>query len=191
MNFIDIAHASEEAHELTETTESTNGGVLSSLGINGQLFVFQLINFALVAAILWFLILKPLTKKMAERKKIIDESLDNVKKIEDNLTKSNSEYQKIISEAKVESNQILEKTAGESKRLSEEIKEQSKKEIESLVIQAKERIKEEREEMISVIKKDAGELVIAALEKILKEKVDGKKDKELIENAVKSIKLKK
>ncbi|MCX6778657.1 MAG: ATP synthase F0 subunit B, partial [Candidatus Magasanikbacteria bacterium] len=78
MNFIEIAHASEAPTELTETTEQS-GGVLGSLGINGQLFVFQLINFILVAAILWFLILKPLTKKMAERKKIIDESLDNVK----------------------------------------------------------------------------------------------------------------
>ncbi len=190
MNFIEIAHASEEAPELTETTGTAEGGVLGSLGINGQLFVFQLINFALVAAILWFLILKPLTKKMADRKKIIDESLNNVKKIEDNLAKSNTEYQKIINEAKTESHQILEKTAAESKRLSDEIKDQSKKEIESLVIQAKEKIKEEREEMILAIKKDAGELVITALEKILKEKVDNNKDKELIESAVKSIKLK-
>jgi len=53
------------------TTETEVQGVAASLGLNTQLFVFQLINFVIVAIILWFLILKPLIKKMEERKKII------------------------------------------------------------------------------------------------------------------------
>ena len=60
-------------------------GTLSSLGINGTLFIFQLINFAIVALILWYLILKPITKKMSERQKMIDDGIDNAKKIEDNI----------------------------------------------------------------------------------------------------------
>lgn len=190
MNFIEIARASERAPELTESTEQENG-VLDSLGINGQLFVFQLINFAIVAAILWFLILKPLTKKMAERKKIIDESLDNVKKIEENLAKSNIDYQAKLTEARSEANKILEKAMIESRQATENTKEQAKKEIEFLVTQAKNKIGEERAEMISVIKKDTADLVVAALEKVLKEKVDSKKDKELIEDVVKNVKLNK
>ncbi|MCX6779339.1 MAG: hypothetical protein NTU97_03855, partial [Candidatus Magasanikbacteria bacterium] len=90
-----------------------------------------------------------------------------------------------------EANKILEKTTLENKQLAESIKEQTKKEIASLTAQAKTKIKEEREEMISVIKKDAGDLVVAALEKILKEKVDSKKDKELIEGVVKTLKAQK
>ena len=62
---MDIVHAEETT---TNTTEPAgDGGVAASLGINGTLFVFQLINFAIVASIIWFLILKPLTKKMTER----------------------------------------------------------------------------------------------------------------------------
>ncbi len=190
MNFIEIARASQEAPEATESAEQS-GGVLESLGINGQLFAFQLVNFILVAAILWFLILKPLTKKMAERKKIIDESLDNVKKIEANLAKSNEDYQKKLDEAKAEANKILDKVAADGKRLTESAKEQAKKEIEILAGQAKAKIKEERDEMIGVIKKDAADLVATALEKILKEKVDNKKDKELIEEALKTVKTRK
>src|SRR3989339_519706 len=113
INFIDTALASETAEqEATQTTEEggTSGGVLADLGINGTLFVAQLINFALVAMILWFLILKPLTKKMSERQKMIDESIDNAKKIQENLNKSEKEYQTRIDQSKVDANKIMEKT---------------------------------------------------------------------------------
>lgn len=204
MNFIDIANASPvpEAKEITavpitasetgtaeHTTEASTEdvGVLASLGINGQMFVFQLINFALVAAVLWFLILKPVTKKMTERQKMIDDSLDNAKKVQENLTKSEKEYQIRIDEAKVESNKIIEKTQAEAEKLSAEIKVKAKREIDGLVLQAREKIKEEKNEVMSGIKKETANLVVAAMEKILKEKLDSKKDKELIENSLKDL----
>src|SRR3989344_6652802 len=95
---IDIVRAaSETAAEAVPQT-----GLLGSLGINSTLFIFQLINFIVVAVILWFLILKPLTKKMAERQRIIDESLDNAKKVGENLEKSEADYQKRLKQARLE-----------------------------------------------------------------------------------------
>jgi F-type H+-transporting ATPase subunit b len=204
MNFIDIANASPlpEANEITtvpitaaetgaaeHTTEAgaESAGVLGTLGINGQMFVFQLINFALVAAVLWFLILKPVTKKMTERAKMIDDSLDNAKKVQENLAKSEKEYQVRIDEAKVESNKIIEKTQAEAEKLSVEIKTKAKREIDGLVLVAREKIKEEKNEVMSGIKKETANLVVAAVEKILKEKLDSKKDKQLIEESLKDL----
>ena len=62
----------------TEVTHeaAAEESVAASLGLNTQLFGFQLLNFAVVGLIVWFLILKPLTKKMAERQQIINESLN-------------------------------------------------------------------------------------------------------------------
>src|SRR3989338_354343 len=94
----------------TETTEETGAdvGVLASLGLNGQLFTFQLINFAVVAVIIWFLILKPLTKKS--------------KKVQENLTKAERDYQKKIDDAKSAAGKILDSANLESKKLSEQLK---------------------------------------------------------------------
>jgi len=202
MNFIDIAQASpaKEVDKITavpiseteataeHTTEVTeDAGVLESLGINAQMFVFQLINFALVAAVLWFLILKPITKKMTERQKMIDDSLDNAKKIQDNLSKSEKEYQVRIDEAKVDANKIVEKAQVEAEKIGNEIKARAKNEIDSLVLQAREKIKEEKKEVMSGIKQETANLIAAALEKIIKEKMDSKKDKQLIEDSVKDL----
>ncbi|MEK9158891.1 MAG: ATP synthase F0 subunit B, partial [Patescibacteria group bacterium] len=75
--FIETVYASEEA---AEAAGQVSEGLLASLGINLPLFIFQLINFAIVAVILWFLILKPLTKKLAERQKMIDDSISNAER---------------------------------------------------------------------------------------------------------------
>jgi len=189
MKLIDIANASTEAVEhATETTEVAEG-LLASLGINGTLFVFQLINFAVVVLILWFLVLKPLTKKMGERQEKIEESLKNAERVEENLRKSEAKYQEKIDEAKAEAAKIMEKTQTEAKEMGENMKNKSKEEIELLIVQVKKNIEIEKKEMITQIKTVAGELVVAAMEKVLEEKIDDKKDKEMILRSVKNIKV--
>ena len=190
MIFIDIAHAStERAVKAEQTTEaSVNTDLLASLGLNGSQFIFQWINFAIVVAVLWFLILKPLTKKLNERQKMIDDSIKNAEKIQKNLEKSDKDYQVRMDVAKVEANKILEKAQAETTVVAEDMKNKTKKEIEQLVDHAKKNIKLEKEAMMAGLKKETAEIVISAMEKILSAKMDGKKDKEMIENALKDIK---
>lgn len=185
MPFIDTVYASE-----TEEVEagSADAGVLASLGINGSLFAFQLINFAIVAVVLWFLILKPLMQKITERQKAIDESLENAKRVQDNLVRSERDYQARIDGAKVEANKIIEKAGVEAQKFSEELKNKAKKEIENLLVQAKTNIRLEKEEVLGEIKTVAAELVTKALEKILSEKINSEQDKKLIERTLKEMK---
>ncbi len=193
--FIDIAWASTE-ESTTESTESghatteasSDAGLLGSLGINGQLFLFQVINFAIVMVVLWYLILKPITKKMAERQKLIDDSIDNSKKVEDNLRRSEKAFQEKVDEAKVESNRIIEKASTEAEKLSADLKEKAKKEIETLVETARRNIKNEKAAMSAELKAETAGLVVAALEKILSGKLDDKKDKQFIEEILSTLK---
>ncbi len=173
-----IQPTSENAGEaLTVIKEES---VLASLGLNGQLFVFQLFNFALVAAIVWWLILKPLTKKMEERKQIVEDSLTKADEINTRLMMSEKKYQEKIDEAKMQANHIIETAHNEAVSLAEKIKIQAKQEIETVVGQAREKIQRDREQMKAEIKEELAGVVVAAVEKILDEKMDDKKDAALI-----------
>ena len=167
--------------------EAADTGVLASLGLNTSQFVFQLVNFAIVAAIIWYLILKPLTSRLAERQKMIDESIENSKKVQENLVKAERDYLKKIDEAKAEAGKIMENANAEGKNTTEQMKVQAKKEIEMLVEQAKRNIKIEEVEMVSRIKSQTAELLTSALEKILEEKIDTKKDEKLIASALEKL----
>ncbi len=198
-NFIDRAEAatSQETPEAVETHETVAGvahetpaadaGVLASLGINSKLFGFQLINFLIVVGVVWFIILKPLTKKMAERQKLIDESLENAQKIQDKIAKGEKDYQERIDTAKVDANKIIEKATATAVELGEAMKEKAKADIEHLIGQAKRDIEAERDRTIVLVKKNAAEMVVAAVEKVLSEKLDGAKDQKLVQEMVSKI----
>ena len=163
--------------------------ILDSFGLNLNLFLFQLANFAIVAAILWFLILKPLSKKLAERKNLIDQSLDNAKKIQDSLAKSEADYKKRMAAARVEAEKLLEAASGEAGAVAEELKTKARLDIEALVKQAKHNIQMEKDEMITAFRGQAAALVVLALEKILEEKMTAEKDKKIIAGIVGKLKV--
>lgn len=188
MNLVDFAYAQETAPVVGATQEAVEPGVAASLGLNGTLFIFQLINFAIVAVIIWFLILKPLTKKMTERQKLVDESIDNAKRIQDTLQKSEQKYQDRIDQAKVEANKVIEKASHEAEMTAADMKVKAKEEIDGLVVQAKHNLSVEKDEMMIELKQETAELIATALEKILGEKVDVKKDRAMIEEMIQKIK---
>ncbi len=196
---MNIVYAAEAVHEVAEKVAENGAevsshvaeevGLLASLGIEPILFIFQLINFAVVSLIIWFLILKPLTSKMTERQEKIEKGLVHAEEVEETLRRSEVKYQEKIDEAKSEAAKILSKAGAEAGEMGEKMKIKSKQEIELLVDQAKRNINIEKDEMIIEIKKQAGELVVTALEKILEEKIDDRKDKEMILRSVKNIKV--
>jgi F-type H+-transporting ATPase subunit b len=177
------AHGETVSHMSAPADES----VAASLGINVQLFAFQLINFAIVLGIVWFLILKPLTKKMEERKVLIDESLDKAKEIETNHIMSQQKYQEKIDEAKIEANKIIEQASVSAEKVAETLKIKAKQEIEMLIEQAKKGIERERVEMRDEIRKETADMIVAALQKVMGEKVS----KELDETYIRSLVAKK
>lgn len=169
------------------TTEAVQDqGLLASLGLNVQLFAFQLINFAIVLGIVWFLILKPLTKKLDERRKIIDESLDKAKEVETNLMMSEQKFNEIIKDAKNQASVIIQKSHDEAEKMGAEMKEKTKKELSDLVEKTKKAIIAEKEEMKAELRQETVQLVILTAEKILGEKLDDKKDEKFIRDILHS-----
>lgn len=177
-----------EAHTTSVTETTTDSSLFASLGLNGQQFLFQLFNFALVFVIIWFLVLKPLTKKMEERKHIIDESLEKAEEIDTVLRNTSVQFQEKIDEAKVEANKIVAKAYEDATTTGEEMKKKAKEEIELLVIQAKKNIDIDKEAMRQELKQETLALVVLATEKILSQKLDGKKDEQYIQDILATLK---
>lgn len=183
-----VEKAREYIVQETKTVATQDESIAASLGLNTQLFVFQLINFALVAAIVWWLILKPLVKKMEERKKMIDESVDNAKAIETNLQMSEKKYQEKIDEAKVRANQVMEKSYAEAESLTKGLREKARVDIRLLVEQAKKNIEIDKQEMKAEIREETAALVVLAVEKLMEKKLDEKEDEKFINNILEEIK---
>mgnify|MGYP001580267746 CR=1 FL=1 len=160
------------------------GSLIETFHIDLKLFVAQVINFAIVFGVLYFFALKPLMKVMGARTKTIEKSLDDAKKIEENLTKAEEDYKEKINEAKKEASAILAKVMEAAEVKKKETVNKAKEEIGQVINQEKAKIQAEKGQVMKEIKKEVADLVAISLEKILKEKVDYKRDKEIIKEVI-------
>jgi len=184
LDFISIAHAASEAAQ----AENQSGGVLGTLGINWKLFVAQLVNFGIVMWILWKFVFGPVGKKLEERRQKIDKALKDAADVERQKTEFEAWREEEMRKTRTQAAEIVSQAQKEALVQKDKVVADTKSEQEKLVKQAKEQIKSEQEKSVLEIKSQIAELVTMATEKVLKQKLDGKHDQELVKKSIESLK---
>ncbi|OGF23445.1 ATP synthase F0 subunit B [Candidatus Falkowbacteria bacterium RIFCSPHIGHO2_02_FULL_42_9] len=159
--------------------------LIETFHIDWRIFITQVINFTVVFLVLYWFAFKPLVKIMAERSGKIAKSLAEAKLIEEKLSQTKAEFNKIVAEAKKEANAILEKAAVQADAKKQETVVRAKEEIGQIINQEKQKMQTEKAATLKEIKKEVAGLVISAVEKVLGEKIDEKKDREIIKKMIK------
>lgn len=161
--------------------EEADDSVLGTLGFDLNLFAFQFINVAIVFCILWFLILRPLVKKMEERQSIVTKSLDDAKEIETKLAMSDVLSQQKIQEALHHADRIVGEAHEKGKAEGLRIYEKTKEEVAELIGSAKRTIAGERKKMNEELHQETAGLIVAALRKIFSKVADERIDAAFVE----------
>jgi len=159
--------------------------LISTFHIDLKLFIAQLINFAIVFSVLYFLAFKPLVKTMAERTEKIDKSLKDADEIEKRLALTEKEREEIIAAAKKQANLIVEEASARGEERKNELVAKAREEIGQVINTEKEKLVRDKSETLKEIKKEVAELVVMTVEKLLSEKMTSDKDRELIKKLVK------
>ena len=159
--------------------------LIETFHIDWRIFITQAINFTIVFLVLYWFAFKPLVRIMAERSSKIAKSLEEAKLIEEKLAQTKVEFNKIVAEAKKQANIAIEKAGVQADLKKQETIVRTKEEIGQIINQEKQKMQTEKAATLKEIKKEAADLVIATVEKVLGEKMDEKKDKEMIKKMIK------
>jgi len=155
---------------------------LETLGFDWMSALAATINFLIVLLLLNHFLFGRIGKYLQERQSTIDKGLKDAKIAEEAARKANERAEKIIADAEKKANAILEKYKAEAEGESSKIKEEGLIQAEEIRKEAKIKAEAERKEILNKLKKDTADLALEATEKILEEKLDEKKDKNLIQN---------
>ena len=159
--------------------------LLSKLGIDWKLIIAQIVNFLVLLFVLYKFAYGPILGMLEKRQKKIEKGLADADKAQKNLEKSEEKQKEILRKARTEAKDIVEKAHMQAEKSKSEIAVEAKAQSEKILVDAKKQISQEKEKMISEVKSEIGSLVVAATEKIILERIDEKKDKELIEKLIK------
>lgn len=164
---------------------------METLGIDLKLLVAQIINFALLLFLLQRFLYKPILKILAERKKKIAESLENAEKIKKELEKIEGRKQAELKKAQVEGERILDEVRLAAKRIQEEAAQKAAEQAQNFFSKARQEATQEREEWRQKLKEEFANLVVAAAQKIIAEKLTPDKNEKFIREVLQEFKHEK
>jgi len=168
---------------IVASTES-NPGLLEALGINGKLLLEQSIAFLILVAILAKFVYPALVKAIDNRRDQIEAGMKEAKEAAEALDKAEAKVVDLLADARKEADGIIARSQKEAASQVAEAEEKAKARADQIVKDARAQLDTEVAKARQALKKDTIELVALATEKVVKEKLDAKKDAGLITEAL-------
>jgi len=166
------------------TPEPQHPGILSP---DTTLIILTWVSFFGLALILHRFAWNPILAGLKKREDYIRKSLDDADKIKAQLAEVEAAKGKILDEAKERANVIIEQSRKMGNDLAGQIEQRAKKNAEGIVSSAHQEIEGERERAHNALKKESAQTAVSLAEKILKENLDAKKNRDLINQAIKDV----
>ena len=158
--------------------------LLSSLGINAKLLIAQIINFLILLFVLYKFAYGPVLKMLDERTKKIEKGMKDAEASGKKLEEIAGREAGILDEAKAQAKEIVKRSEDAAVLQAENIVIAAKEQTEKMIETATRQIEQEKAKILSEAKSEIASLVMAATEKIIDEKLDSNKDRELIEKSL-------
>lgn len=166
------------------TETATSGSVLSTLGIDVKLLIFQTIAFLLLLWILAKFVFPKLGEMLEKREKLIEDSVKAAKEAELSAEKSAAETEKLMKSARKNADEIITSAKTEAAGMVEAAEKRSRERAEQIAKDAEAQIQNDVEKAREALKKETIELVAAATEKVVGTAVTATVDEKLIKSAV-------
>ncbi len=154
------------------------------LGFSPQAFVIQIVTFVLVFVLLKKFAFDKIVSMLNNRHKVIDDGVRLGRKLEQEKEKLDQEAARITREARHEADRIIDNGNKEAREILREAEKAAKRKTETMLADAEVRIHEDVQAAKRKLEKDIVGLVSEATEAIVGEKVDPKKDAEIIEKII-------
>ncbi len=154
---------------------------LANLGIDWKLLLAQVVNFVVVLLVLKRFAYKPMLKLLDERTAKIEKGLADAESAGKKLGEMEVREKAVLSEARSEAKRILAETdEAAQKRDAAKIAETEVR-VKKLLQESEVKMVADQKKMLEEAKSELAGTVLLAVEKILREKMDSAKEKELIE----------
>lgn len=162
--------------------------LISTFHIELKLLIAQAVNFAIVLFVLYKFAYGPILKALNARTRKIEKGIKDAEEAKKKLEEVSVSEKEILTKARKEAQEIVRKAEESAKHEAAGIVEEARTQTEKMTMQAKAQIAQEKEKAVSEIKGELSGLIAQAAGRIIGEKLDGEKDKEMIDKAINELK---
>ena len=153
------------------------------------MIIWTIITFIALLVILGKFAWKPLLTMLDERQKSIEEQLDKAEKSQIEAEKQLETNKRLIEDSQRKMGEMLEAGKKDAEKLRSDIVEKAKEEASKIIEEGRKQIEREKVTAVQELKGVAADLVLTASEKLIKEKLDEKTHRTLIEGYLKDLEV--
>ncbi|RME08420.1 MAG: ATP synthase F0 subunit B [Bacteroidetes bacterium] len=163
---------------------------LSVLKPDVGLIVWTIFIFALFWGLMAKLAFRPIINALKKRESDIQNSLDQAKRVREEMAKMKAENEELLAQAREERAKILKEAKEAGDRIVAEAKDKAKEEAKKIVTNAKEQIENQKMAAIVELKNQVGKISLEIAEKVIRKQLEGDKQQQaFVEELVKDLKL--
>ena len=148
-------------------SEGVIADIAGKFGVTWPTLIAQIVNFILVAAVLYKFAVKPIAATLEERQQKIAEGLQYAEEMKTQLAQAERERTEKVKDAAAQAQRILSESREQSKEMIEQKTQDAAAQAESIIRKATEATELERQKMLSEVRQEVARLVIATTGKVL------------------------
>ena len=141
--------------------------ITDKFGVKLPTLIAQMINFCLVALVLYKFAVKPIVATLDERQQKIADGLQYAEEMKAQLAAAERERAEKIKKAAVDAQKILTESREQSKEMIEQKTQEAAAQAEAIIRKASEATELERQKMLSDVRQEVARLVVATSSKVL------------------------
>lgn len=167
--------------------ESSSGSGLGAFQISWKGLIFQLITFLLVLLVFKRWILPPINKTLEERRRVVEKSLSDAKASEEALRTAEEKVDAILKKARTQADGALADAQTRAEEVIAKAETAAAERAERIIKETEGNLQQERQKLRDELRKELGELIVVTTEKVLRQKINERQDRELIERSLKEL----
>lgn len=145
--------------------------ILQNFGISTPFLLAQMVNFCVVAFILWRFAFKPVMATLEERKQKIAEGLQYRDEMEAKLAATKQDSAKIVKDAQLEAARIVDEARRAAKELADKQTQEAAAKANDILVKAQQAIDLEHKKMLADARGEIARLVVATTERVLAQRL--------------------
>ncbi len=169
---------------IVASSGQSSPGLLQALGIDGKLLVEQAIAFLILVFILGKFVYPALVKAIDARRDQIEAGMQEAKEAAEALEKAEAKVADMLADARKEADEIIARSHQEATAMVADAEEKAKNRSEQIVADARTQLDADVRKAREALKSETIKLVALATEHVVNEKLDEKKDANLIKGAL-------
>jgi F-type H+-transporting ATPase subunit b len=144
------------------------GKLLQQFKVEREILLAQIVNFCLVAFILYRFAFKPVLSTIDDRQKKIADGLQYAEEMKSKLEEAEKKEAETLKKAHQEARAIVQETRESAKAMLEKQSKEAAEKAEDILIRAEQSIEMERTRMFSEVRREIASLVVQITAKVLR-----------------------